>query len=919
MSPFRRARCAFAFLIWLAGPVEGANAAPAAAIDGIVADARSALPLPNTAVTVIGAGRSTQTDSRGAFHIGGIAPAIYRLRVTRGGYQSAESSDVVVTGGTTTQVTLSLNAVLNARSTAVIGRTGTRASVSLQQSSTISRTLSTETLAETGPYRAADALRQLPSVTNSVAGDTGALGDDAPLQIRGLGAAETVTTLDGHPIASGASGGFNFQVSPLVGIRSYNVIYGTGGADALGVNAIGGVIDLRTIDPSTAFAASIDQGYGTFSRLATVVQGTGTAGKLGFAAAAGVYGLDGPLHNISTYAPATSFDPSSNAPAIVNAATYTTDAAAVSRTGMAKLRYDLSPATNVSLTLFSSSYWENKTGNGDQDYQTYDYALAQGTSLLGGKPKTDACPSGSFQAKNSYGVPYGTGPDGKPDGGAVHGCLTPAQYAQDNAGPAGAGPAYQTVNLNDEHLNLTSAGARSAFALDLYSNRYLVDFSRLNGLPSYAGTTVNGATTFPYTQASGLGTYRNSLYLTSGGQISESFLGAHNDLTLGYLYNNASDLLTSTSAGAATVGNSNAFYSGPFLRDTYRVPSVPVTIYGNAYFLHASATNSSFVNPRASVVYAPDARNVFRASVGAATTEPTANYLNQPFVPTNAALAIVNAGGGGTPICGSFSVGTAPSSILQPERGVDEEIAYGHRFYGDTNVQATFFNENVYNKIFSGITVPIDLVAPPFAIGSTVVNALTTALTGKCGPGGYTTVISETANLGQLRSQGIDINGRIRFTPRTFTDFDYAVTSTSLVNGVTQLLQKNLIYIPGAQFPRVPLQTFTIALDVLATPVIEARIDFNTVSANNTKALPAYDESDLTVTGPVGPGKLSVSISNLFNQWTNNYSLENSGVPLALNGYATAASYTPEIGRSATEQLSLPPRMLFVNYSLRLR
>ncbi len=919
MSPFRRACCAFAFLMLFAGPGESAKAEPITAIDGTVADARSALPLPNTTVAVIGTARSTQTDARGAFHIDGIAPAIYHLRVTRSGYQSAESSDVVVTEGTTTQVTLSLDAVLSGRSTDVIGRTGTRASVSLQQSSTISRTLSTETLAETGTYRAADALRQLPSVTNSVAGDTGALGDDAPLQIRGLGAAETVTTLDGHPIASGASGGFNFQVSPLAGIRSYNVIYGTGGADVLGVNAIGGVIDLRTIDPSSAVAVSIDQGYGTFNRLATVTQGTGTAGKLGFAAAAGVYGLDGPLHNVSTYAPATSFDPSSNAPPIVNAATYTTDAAAVSRTGMVKLRYNLSPATNLSFTLFSSSYWENKAGNGDQDYQTGAYALAQGTSLLDGKPRTDACPSGSFQAKNSYGVAYGTGPDGKPDGGAANGCVTPAQYAQDNAGPTGAGPAYQTVNLNDEHLNLTSAGTRTAFALDLYSNRYLVDFSRLNGLPNYAGTTVNGKTTFPYTQAFGLGTYRNSLYLTSGGQISESFIGARNDLTLGYIDNNASDSLTSTSAGVATVGNSNASYYGPFLRDTYRMPSIPVTIYANAYFLHASATNSSFVNPRASVVYTPDARDVFRAAAGASTTEPTANYLNQPFVPTNAALAIVNAGGGGTPNCGSFSVGTAPSSILQPERGVDEEASYGHRFYGDTNVQATLFNENVYNKIFSGITVPIDLNAPPFAIGSTVVNALTTALTGKCGAGGYTTVISETANLGQLRSRGVDIDGRIRFTPRVFTDFDYAVTSTSLVNGVAQLLQKNLVYIPGAQFPRVPAQTFTIALDVLATPAVEARIDFNTVSANNTKALPAYDDSDLTVSAPAGPGKLSVSISNLFNQWTNNYSLENAGVPLALNGYATPANDASEIGRSATERLSLPPRMLFVNYSLRLR
>jgi len=72
-------------------------------------------------------------------------------------------------------------------------------------------------------------------------------------------------------------------------------------------------------------------------------------------------------------------------------------------------------------------------------------------------------------------------------------------------------------------------------------------------------------------------------------------------------------------------------------------------------------------------------------------------------------------------------------------------------------------------------------------------------------------------------------------------------------------------------------------------------------------------------TAPVGPGKLSFAVTNLFNQYSNNFSLENSGVPLPLNQYASAASYMPEIGKSATEQLALQPRMLFVNYALHLR
>jgi len=39
-------------------------------------------------------------------------------------------------------------------------------------------------------------------------------------------------------------------------------------------------------------------------------------------------------------------------------------------------------------------------------------------------------------------------------------------------------------------------------------------------------------------------------------------------------------------------------------------------------------------------------------------------------------------------------------------------------------------------------------------------------------------------------------------------------------------------------------------------------------------------------------------------------------VPLALNQYATASSYQPYIGASATEQFGLPARGFYINYGL---
>ena len=53
-------------------------------------------------------------------------------------------------------------------------------------------------------------------------------------------------------------------------------------------------------------------------------------------------------------------------------------------------------------------------------------------------------------------------------------------------------------------------------------------------------------------------------------------------------------------------------------------------------------------------------------------------------------------------ICGGLnSIGTAPSADLKPERGVDEELSYGHTWSGDSITQLQLYNVNVYDKLYS--------------------------------------------------------------------------------------------------------------------------------------------------------------------------------------------------------------------------
>lgn len=883
-----------------------------AELEGIVDDAQSGLPITATKISVEGTSVSVQTGGRGTFRIAGLPAGVYHLLLTHPGYRTAESDDVVVADGTTTRLTITLNATAVAQSTSVIGRVATRSADALQQSSTISRTLDADALVASGYNRAADALRQLPGITNSIAGDTGDLDDDVPLEIRGIGAPETLTTFDGHPVAYGVQGGFNDQLSPLVGIRDVTVTYGSGGNDSPGVDAIGGVIAFRTIEPTAQTHLAFSQGFGTFDRSATTLQVTGTHGRLGYAAAAGVSGLDGPIHDVSGYQPAAAWDPSATDPAVRDLGIYTADASANVHTAIGKVRYTFSPQTSLTLTSISAGSWENKTGNGDTDVATYPYELAIADSKLAAQKAADPClktgqtpgaAGNAFEAFNIYNVPYGTGPNGQPDGGRP--CQTVTSYAALNAGLAGEGRASQSIDFDDEHLHFTSGSNDAVFQADTYTNRYLVVQDRSLALP--------------YNPVPGEGKYnaiKYTDYQTSGATISESLLSGANAVVVGIRYLDAADLLAKYGSGHALVsfGSPNVNEGGFFASDVYRVPGVPLTAYANLQISHASATNTTYNDPRLSLVYAPAARNVLRIAAGATTTQPTANLLGQPFTPSITG----GAGGGGTAKCGAGtidSIGSAPSTTLQPERGVDEEVSFAHSFWADTTLQATVYNENVYNKIFSSLLVPLSQAA--FSVNPTYVSEAAAAFDAACGAGNYTLGFTQNANLG-IRARGIMLDGRIRASKRVFLDYDYAVTSTILTMANAQVLQNNLTYITGSQLPHVPLQTFSMSMDALVVPGFEARYSVHAISANNTKNLPAYNYSQLSISHAIGTGRLTVSIFNLFNQYASDVGLENLGVPLALNSYAPASAYAPYTGTAATEQFGLPPRMFYANYTVRL-
>ena len=904
----RRALCALALPFALLPAVAYAQSAPMQTVVGVVDDATTGLGVPGATISLLAANGDVRsrvtTGPSGEFRLD--LPATQgrlELRVERPGYLTTDTGDVRVGR----RITIAIQSAPNATSDAkTIATTSVSATASLQKSSTIYRTLSTTSLIESGVNRFGDALRQLPGIDNAINGDTASLGDDLELDIRGFGVGradvgqiETTPTLDGHPIGFGASGGFNYQLSPTFGLKGITVYYGSAGTGITGYDAIGGIIDSQTIDPTPDRRVGLTQGIGTFDKSATNLVATGTYGRLGYAVSLGVAGLDGPLKNLELYQPSAAYDPAATTPAVRNLGVYSDDSTAISRDGVFKLRYALSDATSLTLTNVDSSYYEDKTGNGDGDYLTPHIALLTGDGLLAGKSSKDTCPAGEFTALEASGNPYGTGPGGVPDGGSA--CQTPQSYASANAGFQGAGPRYQTFDFNDVAAHFRTESTKNVFTIDGFGNRYL-DSSYLQDQLPFSRSNASR-----FYNAAGAGIVARN-----------DFVGRNNDFGIGYgTTNYAYRFLTESIAkgfvlsGAPTLHENDAFF-----REAYHPSASPLTVYASADFKHASVTNTSYVDPRASIVYTVGRNDVVRVASGATTGQPPGNALSTLF--SFSPLTVSGAGGGGGINCSAInSIGSAPATALKPERGVDEEFGYGHRFGGDSIAELSVYNTNVFGKIYNSIA-PLASTGTAF-LSPTDLAASEAIIEARCGNVNPLAVlgVSGDVNLGQLRARGFTISGRQRLSRGTFVDYDYGTTSTVVRSASPQFYANNLTIIQNAQLPRLPLQKFNIAADGTLTPRIDVRYTLHYVGDNNTKRIGAYTYSDVRFSASgVGPGTFSASVFNLFNQDAFIEGYLNEGEPLALNQYATKASYAPFTGAGETEKFGLPFRQLYFTYTL---
>ena len=284
-----------------------------------------------------------------------VPPGAYTVTVNKGGYQ-AGSTEVTVLSGEATSINVALTAAsLNTLN--VIGRTSTTSTANQARFNVTSTTTNVVTATQIRARNTPD----LTAIVQEIPGITIPHATSNPNQgfiIRGL-RYETVTSLDGHPVSSGTSGGFltNYAASQI--FSGVDVVKGGGIDGPLSGESGIGIVNLRTPDftakDSGYLQGGLDNYNGTFY---TAIADLNLGPKLSLIAGKTFTGYRGPTYGlqepdgylgVTPPSPYGTFGPPANLTGVV--VPYISDFSdTYSLNGeLGKLRYKFSDATSFSV------------------------------------------------------------------------------------------------------------------------------------------------------------------------------------------------------------------------------------------------------------------------------------------------------------------------------------------------------------------------------------------------------------------------------------------------------------------------------------------------------------------------------------------------------------------------------------------
>jgi vitamin B12 transporter len=215
-----------------------ARAQVLAELRGHVTDARTARPIADARIEIIGRSESVRSGADGSFTLRGLEPRTYTVRVRAIGY-IARDADVELANGRATTLELALDG-----SPIPLGAVAVRASRNASPANTA--TFDRRAIEASGKRDVGELLETVPGIVITQAGGP---GSESHASIRGSGANEVLVLVDGAPLNSPITGEADLSRLPLGGVERVVVRQGTQAA-RYGARAMAGVIEVETRRPA---------------------------------------------------------------------------------------------------------------------------------------------------------------------------------------------------------------------------------------------------------------------------------------------------------------------------------------------------------------------------------------------------------------------------------------------------------------------------------------------------------------------------------------------------------------------------------------------------------------------------------------------------------------------------------------------
>jgi outer membrane receptor protein involved in Fe transport len=312
-------------------------------------------PVPAASISVRGVSTATTTsDGDGNFSLS-VAPGLYEVTVTKGGYQPASQADIAVTAGGTQAVNISLATVdlSTLRTIGTVTASGHSASA-INQGAANQSFVSAQQFADAGNPTVNDVLQRIPDVVIQKMGTQA----DTAIVVGGLQPYETQVLIDGHPVALGQYGVWLSQYFPSYLIGGAETESGPGNTTPFANIAVAGTVNLTTPGFTTKQTAELNYGYDNWQSQNANLLLTGSVGNLKYVLAGGTAGENG-YYFKKTECDVYETDYGSSAPNSNGFAGIVPFCGNFSgsfhnRGVLGKLRYDFSPSTSLEVSFLGT-------------------------------------------------------------------------------------------------------------------------------------------------------------------------------------------------------------------------------------------------------------------------------------------------------------------------------------------------------------------------------------------------------------------------------------------------------------------------------------------------------------------------------------------------------------------------------------